>query len=438
MTNRSIPLTEHISVTSGSHILYFYDELQAYVDNAVSFIVTGFEQGQHVIFIDSPERYVRVIERLKDSGYGERLNRVEFILSDAFYLLSETFYFDKVFENFVNAVQPYLEQRIPVRAWGHVMFEDQEDLTERLHQYECKCDLAINQLGVLTVCAYSGRHVSASLLARMLKSHEYLMTDEDLVRSNLYRKPGMSVIFPSLSEHAKIVSERDLYKQKLDFVHVVSHEVRNPLTVIKAYATMLRREAEEGRIGESAAKRLAEIQDYVSVIDHEMTHIINTEQMLTTEALWRKSAVGPERVLREVAEMMEIKARTQGIGLTARIGLTGKEVMHSNIIGLRLVVSNLLSNAVKYSHEGSVVELEAEVSGGELHLTVRDYGIGISGEQQEQLFRKYQKMNTEQNGQGIGLFMVKKLVDHFEGVIELDSEVGEGTTFRLRFPVLPG
>ncbi|RCW48002.1 MEDS domain-containing protein [Paenibacillus prosopidis] len=431
----SIQLTESIKVTNGAHILYTYDQLDDYIANAVSFIITGVQQGQHIIFVDSKQRYERITERLRLIGFSDTLSNIKYVNSGDFYRVSDTFTSAKVIQNFINVVQPFLDNNMSIRTWGHVEWKGYPNFEEQVIAYESECDASVNQLGIVTVCAYSGQRLTASMNMRLMQSHQYVMTDKQFTLSSLYNVPGKTVIFPSLSEHTKIQSEMDLYKKKLDFVQVISHEVRNPLTVIKAYASMLLNEKESLQLNANASKKLEDIADYVTVIDNEIAHILNTEQMLTTEALWRTSDVIPLPIIQEVATMMEIKARTQNIQLNTEIALTGHEVMKSNVIGLRLIISNLLSNAVKYSFEGSEVYFKAAVIDFMLWIEIEDHGVGMTAEQQENLYRKYEKMNVDKSGQGIGLFMVKKLVELFNGEIYIDSEVGRGTIARVALPL---
>lgn len=422
-------------MTNGAHILYTYDQLDEYIGNAVSFIITGVQQGQHIIFVDSKQRYERITERLRLIGFGDAISSIKYMDSDDFYLISDTFTSAKVIKNFKDVVQPFLDNNMSIRTWGHVEWKSYPSLEEQVIAYEYECDASVHELGIITVCAYSGQRLTASMNMRLMQSHQYVMTDKQFTHSSLYNVPGKTVIFPSLSEHTKIQSEMDLYKKKLDFVQVITHEVRNPLTVIKAYASMLLNEKESLQLNANASKKLEDIADYVTVIDHEIAHILNTEQMLTTEALWRTSDVIPLPIIQEVATMMAIKARTQNIQLNTEIALSGHEVMKSNVIGLRLIISNLLSNAVKYSFEGSNVHLKADVIDFMLWIEIEDHGVGMTAEQQEKLYRKYEKMNVDKSGQGIGLFMVKKLVELFNGEIYIDSEAGRGTIARVALPL---
>jgi two-component sensor histidine kinase len=424
-----VPLTSTVKLSPGSHVLYFYDSMEGYIENAATYILTGIQLGQHIVFIESLDLYQRIVEHL---GPIEMSN-VHYVNNNEFYEMYHDFHFERVLTNLKNVINPFVEKEQMVRIWGHVDWIEQEDMLTKLHTYECTCDITVSELGYTTVCAYKSDSVPSNILIEMLKSHEYMMTDETIIRSNLYKTSNQNnpTVFPSLSLQKTIDTEMDLYKQKLDFVHVVSHEVRNPLTVIKAYATLLSEEEQD----EQRKIRLQDIKNYAVVIDNEISHIINTEQMLSTDAFWSKKLMLAGPAINEVVEIMEIKALTQNIILQTDIRLNGKEMLLSNLMGFKMIISNLLSNAIKYSVEDSTVSLTVLVENQFIFIEVSDKGIGMSEEQQSKLFIKYEKINQEQSGQGIGLFMVKKLVDHFGGSIEVKSQLGISTTFTVKLPV---
>ncbi|HZG56224.1 MEDS domain-containing protein [Paenibacillus sp.] len=431
MAINTISLTDQIDVTNGAHILYFYNSEEGYIANAVAFAYAGLMQGQHVVLIERESHRREILERLAERVPSEAFERVRAFDSKAFYCEHGTLHVKDVLRSFDGVFAPLMEAGATVRSWGHVHWESQADIYEQLEQYERRCDTAVNEIGILGVCVYDGRRVPASIQNEMLRTHEYFMTDTTLTKSMFYEKKERKVVFPSLSVHAALQSEVDWYKQKLDFAHVISHEVRNPLTVIRAYAALL---LGKKALDEDGKSKLRSIVDYVDVIDHEMAHIINTEQMLSTDALWAKSVVAARPVVDETMEMMSTKARTQGIECVGRIALND-ETVFANAVGMKLILSNLVSNAIKYSREAGRVEVRAEASEGRLTFVVRDEGIGMTAEQTGKLFRKYEKMNDEKSGQGIGLFMVKKLTDYFEGEIDVRSEPNRGTTVTVSLPL---
>ncbi|ADU29672.1 MEDS domain-containing protein [Evansella cellulosilytica] len=430
MATRSLPLTKKINVTEGSHILYFYRDAEQYIENVISFIQSAIELNQKVVYIDNFTNYAAL-----NAKFGSEIKQMiakgsfEYISNYEFYEMYGDFHFERVLNNFKSTVQPYVDKQQSVRVWGHVDWSEQENILDKLHTYECECDLTVSEIGFMTVCCYNGREVPAYIQTEMMRSHEYFMTDNDLVKSSLYNQ-SKETIFPSLSTQKKIESDVDFYKQKLDFIHVVAHEVRNPLTVIKSFAAILKSEIED----ESKLSKLSLIEDYSVAIDHEIHHIIQTEQMITTDSFWKLKLVKLIPILDEVIEIMTIKGRTQNIHLRANIDIPNNIIVRGNIMGYKLIISNLLSNAIKYSSENDNVYFYSYVEDNHIVLEVKDEGIGMSKEQLDKLFTKYQKMHEEHSGQGIGLYMVNKLVHHFNGTIKVKSALGKGTTIKITFP----
>ncbi|KHF38940.1 sensor histidine kinase [Halalkalibacter okhensis] len=211
---------------------------------------------------------------------------------------------------------------------------------------------------------------------------------------------------------------------------MVAHEVRNPLTVIKSFAAILKSELSDPDI----QAKLSLIEDYSVAIDHEIHHIIQTEQMLTTDTLWKTKLIKALPTIQEVVEVMSIKARTQNIELHSSLEIPPNTIINGNIMGVKLIISNLLSNAIKYSHEGDPVTIESFIKDKCLHIHIIDKGVGMTPENIDRLYQKYQKINQEVAGQGIGLFMVYQIVKHFKGNIDIESELGKGTEVKLSFP----
>ena len=103
---------------------------------------------------------------------------------------------------------------------------------------------------------------------------------------------------------------------------------------------------------------------------------------------------------------------------------------------LRSIVYNLLSNAVKYRDSGRrcAVQVRAAHENGGVTLEVQDNGLGLTNQQQSQLFGIFRRLHTHVDGTGVGLYMVKRMVENGGGTITLQSQAGVGTTFRVTFP----
>lgn len=423
-------LNHEVHVSNRGHILYLYEDIQSYIANACEFIRTAIELNQIVLFIDTEEIWSIIQQRL---GINGSEHTIFFASSAAFYSSNDTYCCEDILTHFHKTVERFYVEGRQIRTWGHMNQVSKLDAFEELVCYEQEADKAIQDLELLSVCAYSSAEIPVSIGLKMTRSHSYIMTDTEIFVSSLYVEQKQKVVFPSLSEQKRIQSEMDLYKQKLDFAHVVSHEVRNPLTVIKAYCSLLLHKSET--LTPEVSYRLNEIKDYVDIIDQELAHIIRTEQMLTNDHLWTKEWVDPLPILEEVVRFMTVKAKSQNQHLLSSVAVTPGQVMHVSKVGLRLIVSNLLSNAIKYNDDNEVVTFEASLENGHLTMRIEDHGSGMTPEQLDNLYIKYSKLNHDKAGQGIGLYMVKKLLDDSSGTIQFESAVGQGTVVRVTIPV---
>lgn len=139
-------------------------------------------------------------------------------------------------------------------------------------------------------------------------------------------------------------------------------------------------------------------------------------------------------VVQEVQLDLEPMIRASGVELEINIPL-GPAIRFSEK-NIRSVVYYLLSNAIKYHSSERVprVEIWCESTIGHEILVVKDNGIGIRKRSMDQLFTMFKRFHTHVEGTGVGLYMVKKMVENTGGHIEVESQEGEGTTFRAYFP----
>jgi two-component system phosphate regulon sensor histidine kinase PhoR len=105
------------------------------------------------------------------------------------------------------------------------------------------------------------------------------------------------------------------------------------------------------------------------------------------------------------------------------------------------IMTNLISNAIKYSHAGGDVTVSVQSGGDTLTVSVRDEGIGIPSDRLERIFEKFERVDDrdtrQAGGTGIGLYLVKHLVERHDGEVWVESELGKGSTFTFRIPLHP-
>jgi PAS domain S-box-containing protein len=230
--------------------------------------------------------------------------------------------------------------------------------------------------------------------------------------------------------------EKELNELKTRFASMVSHEFRTPLAIIqsaadlvKHYGTRMTAERQHEQLDEVHTQ----VKHLVSLLDDILDISRAESKSLQLSATPIDFTAFCETVVREVERTdrtHEIRFEFSG---NIREAVVDRNLMHR-------AVSNLLTNAVKYSPEGSTVFIELRSSEGILLLSVRDQGIGIPEEDRERLFEPFHRARNVGliSGTGLGLAIVKQAVEAHGGRIEYESRVGEGTTFTLRIPRIPG
>jgi signal transduction histidine kinase len=239
-----------------------------------------------------------------------------------------------------------------------------------------------------------------------------------------------------IEERQKIALLEETDRLKSDFVATVSHELKTPLTAIIGAAKTVGR-----RGGHMNDEQHAKFMD---MIERQGTRLLRlVEDVLDTT---RIESGGPhlrrEHVdLRQLAEnVVEDLAHTQ-VGADREVMLLTRPERPrtwGDPTALQQVLGNLVENALKYSDEGSKVVVSVSETPTESILQVSDEGQGISPEQIRTIFDRFRQADSVPSrgagGFGLGLYIVKNLVATHRGDVEVESEVGKGSTFRVRLP----
>ena len=220
---------------------------------------------------------------------------------------------------------------------------------------------------------------------------------------------------------------------KSAFLARMSHELRTPLNAVLGFAQLLQLDHDRG-----VPVQRAHIDHVRTAGDHLLSLINNVLDLSSLESGELRIELTPVQVADVVAEvlpMLEPLARRHGIVVHAE-ALAGS--VRADRMRLRQIVINLLSNAIKYNRAQGEVRLETQPAAGAVVLRVSDTGRGLTPEQIEQLFEPFNRLGLESEnieGTGIGLAIVKALVDHMRGSIHVSSKVGQGTVFEVCLPV---
>jgi two-component system phosphate regulon sensor histidine kinase PhoR len=220
---------------------------------------------------------------------------------------------------------------------------------------------------------------------------------------------------------------------KDEFVASVSHELRTPLTSILGFLEIV---LDDDEVSPSVRRQLEVVRRNGERLLGLVGDLLVTAQAAEGRIpLTREPTDVSELVAQAVAELLP---RAADKGVEVRCDLAAEAVVLVDPLRMRQVVDNLVCNAVKYTPSGGTVDVTVADTGGSVVLTVRDTGIGISATDRERLFTRFFRTSDAHDlaiqGIGLGLAICKSIVDAHGGEIELDSEVGRGSTFRVRLP----
>jgi PAS domain S-box-containing protein len=230
----------------------------------------------------------------------------------------------------------------------------------------------------------------------------------------------------------EIRTEHERERMRADFVASVSHELRTPLTSILGFADTL--------LAHGSAR--GDERHYVEIIRDEGERLRKLiDALLDLRQLSEGAATAKPDVV-DIAELLEEQVERFGectSGHELVLDLAGRPLVVRGEHGrLEQVVVNLLSNAIKYSPAGGTVTVRGERYDGSVEVAVIDRGLGIPAAQQEQIFVKFFRVDTPDRrtitGSGLGLALVREIVEAHGGAIGFESVEGRGSTFRFRLP----
>ncbi|MCM3708635.1 MULTISPECIES: MEDS domain-containing protein [Cytobacillus] len=174
-----IDLIDDLRKSNGGHILYHYDQLDCYIQNAVSYITTGIRCGGHVLLVENDRNYILINKELTNLLGKEELSRVHFMNNYDFYYSNGNFNPDTVFNFFIKHIQPYLDSSPLVFTWGQVEWGNVNEYIPLVEQYEKKLFKAVTEHGLISLCAYNNSSTPMELKNSLLRCHDVLITDRE-------------------------------------------------------------------------------------------------------------------------------------------------------------------------------------------------------------------------------------------------------------------
>jgi two-component system sensor histidine kinase VicK len=232
----------------------------------------------------------------------------------------------------------------------------------------------------------------------------------------------------------EITNEKLNEIRKNDFIGMVSHELKTPLTSLKAYVQVLNARSKKEN-NSFAISSLSKVELQINKMSALINGFLNLSRLESGKIHLNRLDFRVDDLVREIIEECSLVMSTHKIRL-----LPGDaETINADRDKIGQVITNLISNAVKYSPRGEVVELECMLLGDKVQVSVRDEGMGIREQDKDKIFERFYRVesaHTENiSGFGIGLYLSAEIVKRHGGEIWLESEKGVGSTFYFSLPV---
>lgn len=279
-------------------------------------------------------------------------------------------------------------------------------------------------------------HVSASVLRN--EKGEFIKTIsivENITERKLAQEARDKLLVQeqiARLEAQKAVNARD------EFLSIASHELKTPLTTLALQTQLLNRLIEQDRLNSLSKEKQQDMlrisRQHLERLSLLIDSLLDVSRIGAGKLALKKEEINLHDLLRNILEHFQMEFKEKG----CTVQLTGdnKVIGYWDKLRLEQIVVNLISNAIKFG-AGKAITVTTFIADGKAKFTVNDLGIGISKENQSRIFERFERAVSVNSfgGLGLGLYIVKELVEAHNGKITVESELGVGSTFTVELPI---
>jgi signal transduction histidine kinase len=332
--------------------------------------------------------------------------------------------------------------------------DNKEEFTRALDEYDADvilCDHSLPQFNSSEALRifHTRRLQIPFILVTGAVSEEFAVSslkhgaDDYVLKSNLARLPNVidNALKQKAAERAKIEAAQALAKQnetlikinqELDsFVYSISHNLRAPLMSVLGLLDLARNESNSTIINQYHEMMKSSVCKLDETLKEILEYSRNARQGLVV------NEIDFQKTINDNFERMQFMPGYERI--QKDIFIEGESQFYSDHYRLSLILNNLISNAIKYSDpqkETSFIHITINLRPDKVTLIFKDNGIGIENNYIQKVFNMFFRATEKNEGAGLGLYIVKEAVDKLGGTIELESQVGKGTVFKIELPNL--
>ncbi len=238
-------------------------------------------------------------------------------------------------------------------------------------------------------------------------------------------------------ELTRALEEKEkISKRKSDFVSSVAHELRAPLTSIKGYAAIL----SSGKLGilpEDARLRIEKLNRHSDELVQLVNDLLDIARIESGKVTMKQEPAGLKRIVDETLDLLSVQCREKQIELSSHVGEEIPNVL-VDLIQIKRVFINLINNAIKFTPKNGRISVFVHKIVGGVQVDITDTGCGIPADALEKIFNEFYRVdntvNMQVKGTGLGLALVKNIIEAHKGKVWVKSKLGEGSTFSFTLP----
>lgn len=232
-----------------------------------------------------------------------------------------------------------------------------------------------------------------------------------------------------LGTNTNIEQQKRTEQRKDEFLSIASHELKTPLTGIKAFTQLMQKNTDPSR----TASYIQKSTDNIHRLEKLINDLLDVTKINAGKLSYDLQPFNFSQMLKDSVESAQLTTSHQiNLEQTENLTITGDRLR------LEQVINNFLSNAIKYSPDGKQVNLKSQPSGEALIVSVQDFGIGIQQQHIQRLFDRYYRIDNSSKrfeGLGLGLYISSEIIKRHRGTFWIESEPGKGSTFYFRLPL---
>jgi signal transduction histidine kinase len=235
-----------------------------------------------------------------------------------------------------------------------------------------------------------------------------------------------------------ITEEKSLERKKSEFISIAAHQLRTPLSGIKWTLNMMVNE-ELGPLSDDQKVFLLKLQESNDRMIHLVNDLLQADRLETDKTEYSFEKVDFGGMVKNISEDFKISAKNNGLSLYVSVKQNNDLSVYGDKEKLHSVIQNLVDNAIKYTLKGGSINVSSEINKeGRVMLSVSDTGIGIIKSQQEKIFGRFFRgsnaLKIKTDGTGLGLYIVKQIVERHGGNVSFESTEGVGSRFIVTLP----